>query len=356
MHTPSNQEEFGVTANVDSGPMESNHKTNAKRPCNRTQRRALTFEKQTSYRYVEDVIVDFAHARMRQMHPETALQLHLLSTSPQETEHLLLGAKYTVHIRNELNASFPTATFGWDPRHVVETSYHPRHFEWLCSILLPLVGDAITFRGCTEHKRANESGEGSYLFRAHPSFRGGTQWHDWALFNWAASDEGTMLIPAQIITFLLVDDDLFELLADNHAFVGSSPGLYALCESLEEPLMEPKVGNRIVVRGSKTLNKRQETQRRRDGRDDPNPNLNLISVDSIYEPIAALADIGAPEGTFLFVRPADDWGYLFSDIIEELTTAAGDGESVVSDGENKEDEEEDSNVDCNLDEDTISSD
>jgi hypothetical protein len=47
LHTPSNQEEFGVTANVDSGPMESNRKTNAKWPCNRTQCRALTFEKQT---------------------------------------------------------------------------------------------------------------------------------------------------------------------------------------------------------------------------------------------------------------------------------------------------------------------
>jgi hypothetical protein len=30
LHTPANQEEFGVTANVDSGPMESNHKTNGK--------------------------------------------------------------------------------------------------------------------------------------------------------------------------------------------------------------------------------------------------------------------------------------------------------------------------------------
>ena len=51
-----------------------------------------------------------------------------------------------------------------------------------------------------------------------------------------------MFIPEQIITFLLVDDDLFGLLADNHAFVGSAPGLYVLCELLEEPLVEPKVG------------------------------------------------------------------------------------------------------------------
>lgn len=318
--------------------MESNHKTNAKRPCNRTQRRAITFEKQTSHRYVEDVIVDFAHDRMRQTYPKTELQnMVRLPMVPQHMEHLLLAAKYTVEIkRTRLNQETPVATFVWDKRHVVETSYHPRHFEWLCSMLLPQVGQLLKFRGCTEHKRHGDNGK-SFLFRAHPSFRGGEKWHDWALINWSVSEEETVLIPAQIITFLLVEENLFQLLVNNPAFVGTGPGLYVLCESLEEPLAKPKVGNRIVVRGTKMLNKRQEVQRHREGRDIANPNLNLISVESIYEPISALADIGAPEGTFLFIRPVDDWGYLFSDIIEELAL----GTSELSDEENEEEEDGD---------------
>lgn len=318
--------------------MESNHKTNAKRPCNRTQRRAITFEKQTSHRYVEDVIVDFAHDRMRQTYPKTELQnMVRLPMVPQHMEHLLLAAKYTVEIkRTRLNQETPVATFVWDKRHVVETSYHPRHFEWLCSMLLPQVGQSLKFRGCTEHKRHGDNGK-SFLFRAHPSFRGGEKWHDWALINWSVSEEETVLIPAQIITFLLVEENLFQLLVNNPAFVGTGPGLYVLCESLEEPLAKPKVGNCIVVRGTKMLNKRQEVQRHREGRDIANPNLNLISVESIYEPISALADIGAPEGTFLFIRPVDDWGYLFSDIIEELAL----GTSELSDEENEEEEDGD---------------
>ena len=212
-------------------------------------------------------------------------------------------------------------------RDVVETSDSYRHFEWVLSVLSAEIGESIKCRGWSEHKRNSESGSGdSYLFRAHPSYRGGGKWHDWALFNWSVSEDGTMLIPAHIITFLLIDNDLFQLLSGNPTFVGSGPGLYALCESLEEPLLEPKVGNHIVVRGTKTLNKRQENQRRRQGRDDANPNLNLISVESIYEPIAALADIGAAEGTFLFIRPVDDWGYLFSDIIAKL--AVGESETI----------------------------
>jgi hypothetical protein len=119
-----------------------------------------------------------------------------------------------------------------------------------------------------------------------------------------------MLIPAQIITFVLVDNDLCQLLTGNPAFVGSGPGLYALCESLEEPLAKPKVGNCIVVRGTKKLNQRQENQRQWEGRVEANPNLNLISVDSIYEPISAMADLGAPEGNISFRASSGRLGIL----------------------------------------------
>jgi hypothetical protein len=154
-----------------------------------------------------------------------------------------------------------------------------------------------------------------------------------------------------VLTFLLVEEDLFQLLVNNPAFVGTGPGQYVLCESLEEPLADPKVGNHIVVRGTKKLNKCQEIQRHREGRDSANPNLNLISVKSIYEPILALADIRAPEGTFLFVHPVDDWGYLFSDIIEELAV----GSSVLSNEENEEEDNSDKEeLDSHLEESGLS--
>jgi hypothetical protein len=52
--------DFGVIANVDSGPPESNHKPNAKAPSQHTQMRAESFEVQTVQRYVENLIIDFA--------------------------------------------------------------------------------------------------------------------------------------------------------------------------------------------------------------------------------------------------------------------------------------------------------
>jgi hypothetical protein len=116
--------------------------------------------------------------------------------------------------------------------------------------------------------------------------------------------------------------------------------LYALCESLEEPLAEAKVGNHIIVPGTKKLNQQQKKQHQCEGRNHANPKLNLISVDSIYKLIAALADIGTPEGTYLFVRPVDDWGYLFSDIIDELAVVASLSEEEESQEEEEDDEDE----------------
>ena len=110
------------------------------------------------------------------------------------------------------------------------------------------------------------------------------------------------------------------------------------------------MGTHIVVWGTKKLNKHQENERQHHGRIQANPNLNLISFDSIYQPIAALADIGAPEGMFLFVWPTDDWGYLFSNIIEELSVGAVDQENGESDEEIAEQEEEESVADSKLEE------
>jgi hypothetical protein len=73
-------------------------------------------------------------------------------------EHLLVAAKYTVKItRRRVNQEVPTASFVWDTHHVVETGYHPRHFEWFCSLLLPNVGQFLTFCDCTEHKRKSNT-------------------------------------------------------------------------------------------------------------------------------------------------------------------------------------------------------
>jgi hypothetical protein len=47
------------------------------------------------------------------------------------------------------------------------------------------------------------------------------------------------------------------------------------------------------------------------------PNLCLVPVDTIYEPIAAIPDEGGSPGDFLFIRPVENWGFGFTQLIED---------------------------------------
>jgi hypothetical protein len=47
------------------------------------------------------------------------------------------------------------------------------------------------------------------------------------------------------------------------------------------------------------------------------PNLCLVPVDTIYEPIAAIPDEGGSPGGFLFIQPVENWGFGFTQLIED---------------------------------------
>jgi hypothetical protein len=47
------------------------------------------------------------------------------------------------------------------------------------------------------------------------------------------------------------------------------------------------------------------------------PNLCLVPVDTIYEPIAVIPDEGGSLGDFLFIRAVENWGGGFTQLIED---------------------------------------
>jgi hypothetical protein len=94
-----------------------------------------------------------------------------------------------------------------------------------------------------------------------------------------------------------------------------STGLFTLIESLEDPLPHPGNRSELVVKGSKCLTTKQQKKRRQDGRSVRAPNLYLVAVESIDEPISAIPNIGGDPGDFIFVRPVNTWSDNFSDYI-----------------------------------------
>jgi hypothetical protein len=197
---------------------------------------------------------------------------------------------------------------------VVAHGYDAIHIQWLCNNLLSDLGPRATIRGCTEHRRTTHTGA-NYMFRAHPSFRGGKCWHDWALFQWTESNNVTNLVPGHIVTFLYLEDNDIGQLQHNGHVVGSEPGLYVMVETLEDPLPTSQKYSRIVMESSKNLTRDQNTSCRNAHIPLTQSNTYLLPVDTIYESIAAIPNLGAQEGDHLFIRPTDDWGFAFSKLL-----------------------------------------
>jgi hypothetical protein len=312
LHFFENNLDLGVTSNFDTGPMESNHKINAKNPSKRTQMRAEGFEEGTAHRYIEDLVLDVAAHELSRVVPTIGTG----SLNPLAARSLLQGAKYTISFGppNVHNANGGGATLSWKKRHLISNGYEAKHIEWLTNHLLADLGALATVQGCTEHTRETTRG-GRYIFRAHPSYRGGDMWHDWALFQWTSDDDGVELIPGHIVTFVELDDFHIGLLEDNQHVIGTDPGLYAMIESMEEPLPAGEKYGRIVINSSKQLSVAQRTIRRNAGIALTQSNTFLVPVETIYEPIAAVPNLGGDEGDYFFIRPADDWGFEFSKLL-----------------------------------------
>jgi hypothetical protein len=140
-------------------------------------------------------------------------------------------------------------------------------------------------------------------------------WHDWALFQWNGEETNYFLIPGHIVTFVEFDEFQIGLLEDNQHVIASGPGLYAMIESIEDPLAQSDKYTRIVVEDSKNLTAGQHDRRRSLGMPLNQGNTLLVHVDTIYEPIAAVPNLGAADGDYLFIRPADDWGFEFTKLL-----------------------------------------
>jgi hypothetical protein len=90
-----------------------------------------------------------------------------------------------------------------------------------------------------------------------------------------------------------------------------------MIETLERPLTVAKTHEGVVVAGRKQLTINEIHERHRIGMSVTAPNLCLVPVDTIYEPIAAIPDEGGSLGDFLFICPVEYWGWELTQPIED---------------------------------------
>jgi hypothetical protein len=149
----------------------------------------------------------------------------------------------------------------------------------------------------------------------------GASWHDWALFSWTDTNETPVRIPGPIIIFIWFAEEDISKIQQLSCVSGDTPGLYAMIETLERPLTVAKTYDRVVVGGRKQLTTNGFHERRRNGMSLTAPNLCLVPVDTIYQPIAAILDEGGSPGNFLFIRPVENWGFGFTQLKEDNETS-----------------------------------
>jgi hypothetical protein len=309
MHIPENILDFGVTANIDTGPAESNHKKNAVQPCRLTQKRAETFEVQTARRYFENVVLDFAGACL----DRKGTVAYQNKTYIDRRNPNLRGSRYSLCLEVPEGQARTAIVATWDKRTANNTHYPSRYLDWLGRNVLKLIGiEDSTVEGCTEHKRNN------VIFRGHPAYRGSRSWYDWALFQWESPevDGQNQYVPGHIITFLDLTAQHLDRLHDSEYVIGDQPGVYALIESLEDELPEPTEHNRIATIAGQELTKEQRKQRRNEGRDCRHSNILLVTAECIYEPLSAIPNFGGKDGEYIFIRSPETWGERFTEYID----------------------------------------
>jgi hypothetical protein len=135
-----------------------------------THMRAERFEVQTAQRYVENLIIDFATDA-----------LHIDNTHASKAAifaaDVLRGARFVFEISEGCKGDINVVSFESKSKAISEP-YHQEYTEWLTRHVFSKLTPGTHVLGCTEHKRHNQ-----FLFRAHPSYRGHNQWHDWATFD-----------------------------------------------------------------------------------------------------------------------------------------------------------------------------
>ena len=221
------------------------------------------------------------------------------------------GARFQFQVDEGPTGDHNIVSFQWRSKSIQEL-YPKRYTTWLIQHFFSQLADGTVVHGCTEHKRQEK-----FLFRAHPAYRGHQQWYDWAVFDWVepleVDNEDPVRVPGQIIFFLELTDEMIGLdIAGRMAI--QNAGLFALIETLEDPLPLPVKGTEVVIPASKALTAGQKRKRRRGQQN--KPNIYLVPVDSIYEPISAIPDLGGNAGDFLFIRPSDSWACCFTDYID----------------------------------------
>ena len=212
--------------------------------------------------------------------------------------HATGGARIEVWTDDDLVNQFQILTRG---KHQNQTSMTTQLIDFLVD-LQNFVYDYIPsgeLQIFTKHTRYTQ--DWSYIFHAHPNFRGQGTWKDWAIFDWGP--EGNL--PCHIHCFV----DLTDYQGPRRRLIFGGIKLeattYAVIESstYEEPDQEKREAELFapLTKDVKSIHEERVVERL----------FYLADVNSIKDVACVIPDIGGPPNRYFFVHPRPYWSKLF---------------------------------------------
>ena len=157
----------------------------------------------------------------------------------------------------------------------------------------------------TRHVRFHRDGKD--FFHAHPNFRGGGPWNDWAFIDWG--DWG--VLPSHIHCFVDLEDFPKTGLKIDFGGIRLSAGTYAVVESAQYE--EDEDG---VFKSDLFLPILKDVESFKDGGVDKRI-FYLANVDAITDTASVVPDIGGPPNRYFFIHPRSKWAQDFVDWVKK---------------------------------------
>ena len=229
---------FGPPEGYDGRPGESAHKF-TKTSARKTQRRNNVFEKQTSERLYESIVIDsFYSQRVNIGNPN----IDLVNPNRKKTNELNgRRSQYYIFLSEDTTVDSSLVKLGWTDhqirKHAEVCQFVFNHLNFERKIRIPCKTLLkIELGNANRNCRKDEKDESRILiFHSNP-FMNGQEWYDWAWIRWYNDEGDEFEVPAQILCIIdfrdidIREDELFEK--------GLSKTMYACIRSLKEP---PKV-------------------------------------------------------------------------------------------------------------------
>ena len=284
---------FGSMSNFDSALGESHHKTEAKKPAQRTQRRKENFEIQVANRQIENITIRRAYEFI---YPDE--ETNAIKKKESKNDKIENKVSNISYVHEDKQLYYTTRN-----RKKIKCKWNDVLFQKrLTEICCKAVEEGYLSSPVRFFRQHNRNGD---IFRADPEYRENDPWYDWVYVEWSAG-----IIPAKLLLFLEVEE--CEYLRNEPFQFGSNyingPGNYAISYSFDNGAVEPAHGISKLCEYGRILLEENESK-------DIIPQIWVFDVECIYEPCTAVpfntTKTIINEIEWVILKPKNRWYDIF---------------------------------------------